>query len=206
MLRENAGLIWSIVRRYCGRGVDSEDLYQLGCLGFLNAGRGFDASFGTQCSTYALPKIAGGIGRFLRDDGTVKVGRGVKERAQTIRYARDRLEHALGREPTLSEIAAETGLAVEYIAVAEIAGNGGVPAAGGGRWPDPGKPAGDGDMEDKMWRSWPPGSHSGARRGEDGVSCAISNLCSGSGRPGLGSPGSDLTGRAPGGGDAAEHF
>ncbi|SMC47670.1 sigma-70 family RNA polymerase sigma factor [Papillibacter cinnamivorans] len=121
MLRENAGLIWSIVRRYCGRGVDSEDLYQLGCLGFLKAVRGFDASFGTQFSTYAVPKIAGEIRRFLRDDGTVKVGRGVKERAQTIRYARDRLEHALGREPTLSEIAAETGLAVEDIAVAEIA-------------------------------------------------------------------------------------
>lgn len=121
MLHDNAGLIWSIVRRYGGRGVDSEDLYQLGCLGFIKAVRGFDASFGTQFSTYAVPKIAGEIRRFLRDDGTVKVGRGFKERAQAIRCARDRLEHALGREPTLSEIAKETDLAVEDIAVAELA-------------------------------------------------------------------------------------
>lgn len=118
MLQENAGLIWGIVRRYYGRGVDPEDLYQLGCLGFLKAVRGFDESFGTQFSTYAVPKIAGEIRRFLRDDGTVKVGRSVKERAQVIRTARDRLEHALGREPTLSEIAGETDLTVEEIAVA----------------------------------------------------------------------------------------
>ena len=73
VLEENAGLIWSIVRRYYGRGVEPDDLYQLGCLGFLKAVRGFDPSFGTQFSTYAVPKIAGEIRRFLRDDGTVKV-------------------------------------------------------------------------------------------------------------------------------------
>lgn len=83
VLEENAGLIWSIVRRYYGRGVEPDDLYQLGCLGFLKAVRGFDPSFGTQFSTYAVPKM--------------------------------------GREPTLSELAAETGLTPEEIAAAETA-------------------------------------------------------------------------------------
>ena len=121
MMEENAGLIWSVVRRYYGRGTDPEDLYQLGCLGFLKAVRGFDPAFGCQFSTYAVPKIAGEIRRFLRDDGAVKVSRGVKERAGTIRQARDRLSHTLGREPTLSELAAETGLEPEDIAAAEEA-------------------------------------------------------------------------------------
>lgn len=121
ILEENAGLIWSIVRRYYGRGVDPEDLYQLGCLGFLKAVRGFDPEFGCQFSTYAVPKIAGEIRRFLRDDGTVKVSRGLKERAGSIRAARDRLSLDLGREPTLSELARETGLEPEEIAAAEDA-------------------------------------------------------------------------------------
>ena len=121
MMEENAGLIWSVVRRYYGRGTDPEDLYQLGCLGFLKAVRGFDPAFGCQFSTYAVPKIAGEIRRYLRDDGAVKVGRGVKERAATIRQARDRLSHTLGREPTLSELSAETGLEPEDIAAAEEA-------------------------------------------------------------------------------------
>ena len=121
VLRENAGLIWSIVRRYYGRGVEPDDLYQLGCLGFLKAVRGYDPAFGTQFSTYAVPKIAGEIRRFLRDDGTVKVSRGVKERAMSIRSARLRLQGRLGREPTLSELSAETGLEPEEIAAAETA-------------------------------------------------------------------------------------
>jgi RNA polymerase sporulation-specific sigma factor len=119
MLEENAGLIWSIVKRYYGRGVDGDDLYQLGCLGFLKAVRGFDPAYGTQFSTYAVPKIAGEIRRFLRDDGTVKVSRGMKERAGTIARARDHLMNEMGRDPTLSEIAAETGLTPEEIAEAE---------------------------------------------------------------------------------------
>ena len=121
LMEENAGLIWSIVRRYYGRGVDPEDLYQLGCLGFLKAVRGFDPAYGCQFSTYAVPKIAGEIRRFLRDDGAVKVSRGVKERGMAIRLARDRLSHALNREPTLSELSQETGLDVEDIAAAEEA-------------------------------------------------------------------------------------
>ena len=121
VLQENAGLIWSIVRRYYGRGVDPDDLYQLACLGFLKAVRGFDPQFGTQFSTYAVPKIAGEIRRFLRDDGTVKVSRGVKERAAAIRMARGRLQSRLNREPTLAELAEETGLEREEIAAAETA-------------------------------------------------------------------------------------
>ena len=120
-IRENAGLIWSIVRRYYGRGADPEDLYQLGCLGFLKAIRGFDLQYGTQFSTYAVPKIAGEIRRFLRDDGAVKVGRGLREQALLILSTRERLLHDLGREPTLSELAEATGLSAEEIATAELA-------------------------------------------------------------------------------------
>ena len=121
ILEENAGLIWSVVRRYYGRGVEADDLYQLGCMGFLKAIRGFDDAYGTQFSTYAVPKIAGEIRRFLRDDGPVKVSRGVKERAASIYAARTRLTAMLGREPALSELAGETGLTVEDIAATETA-------------------------------------------------------------------------------------
>lgn len=121
ILEENAGLIWSVVRRYYGRGVEADDLYQLGCLGFLKAVRGFDDAYGTQFSTYAVPKIAGEIRRFLRDDGPVKVSRGIKERAASIYAARLRLTAELGREPTLSELAADTDLTVEDIAATETA-------------------------------------------------------------------------------------
>ena len=121
MVEENAGLIWSIARRYFGRGCDPDDLYQLGCVGFLKAINGFDESFGTRFSTYAVPKISGEIRRFLRDDGSVKVSRGIKERAQTVRSARFTLEQRLGREPTLSELSEETGMTVEDIAMVETA-------------------------------------------------------------------------------------
>lgn len=117
----NSGLIWSIARRYFGRGVDPEDLFQLGCLGFLKAVEGFDLDFGTQFSTYAVPKIAGEIRRFLRDDGTVKVSRSLKERSAMVRITRQKLTNRLGREPTLSELSAETGLLPEEIATAETA-------------------------------------------------------------------------------------
>ncbi len=119
LITENSGLVWSIARRYFGRGVDPDDLYQLGCLGFLKAVEGFDAEFGTQFSTYAVPKIAGEIRRFLRDDGTVKVSRGLKERAIAIKAARQKLAAQYGREPTLGELSAQTGLSPEEIASAE---------------------------------------------------------------------------------------
>lgn len=121
VLTENNGLIWSIVRRYYGRGVEPEDLYQLGCLGFLKAVQGFDFSYGTCFSTYAVPKIAGEIRRFLRDDGAVKVGRGLREQAQMLYTVRERLRQELGREPVLSELSQATGLEPEEIAQADLA-------------------------------------------------------------------------------------
>ena len=121
LVEENSGLIWSVARRFLGRGTEADDLYQLGCLGFLKAIDGFDVAFGTQFSTYAVPKIAGEIRRFLRDDGAVKISRSIKERAASIKIARGNLIQELGREPTVLEIAERTGFTVEDIATAETA-------------------------------------------------------------------------------------
>lgn len=119
LISENSGLIWSVTKRFLGRGAEADDMYQLACLGFLKAVDGFDLNFGTQFSTYAVPKIAGEIRRYLRDDGAVKVSRGIKERAAAIKTARNQLTLTLSREPTLSEIAEKTGYSIEDIAVAE---------------------------------------------------------------------------------------
>lgn len=121
LVEENSGLIWAVARRYLGRGTDADDLYQLGCLGFLKAVEGFDLAYGTQFSTYAVPKISGEIRRFLRDDGTVKVSRSLKEQASCIRSVRNQLTAALGREPTIAEISRQTGFTPEEIALAETA-------------------------------------------------------------------------------------
>jgi RNA polymerase sporulation-specific sigma factor len=121
LVKEHTGLVWSVTRRFLGRGVEADDLYQLGCLGFLKAVEGFDTEFGTQFSTYAVPKIAGEIRRFLRDDGTIKVSRTIKEHAASIKSMRNHLTTALGREPTIQEIARQTGLTAEEIALAETA-------------------------------------------------------------------------------------
>ena len=121
LVEKNSGLVWSVARRFYGRGVDPEDLYQLGCLGLVKAIRDFDVAYGTRFSTYAVPKIAGEIRRFLRDDGSIKVSRTVKERAAAIRAAKANLEQRLGRSPTLSELTRATGLDPEEIAAAEIA-------------------------------------------------------------------------------------
>lgn len=121
LVKENSGLIWSVARRFVGRGTELDDLYQLGCLGFLKAVEGFDLEYGTQFSTYAVPKISGEIRRFLRDDGAVKVSRSIKEQAATIKSTRSRLTAALGREPTVLEISRQTGFSPEEIALAETA-------------------------------------------------------------------------------------
>ena len=121
LITENSGLIWSVARRFIGRGTESEDLYQLGCLGFLKAVEGFDLNFGTQFSTYAVPKIAGEIRRFLRDDGAIKVSRSIKEQSAAIKITRNHLTSALGREPTVQEISRQIGLSPEEIALAETA-------------------------------------------------------------------------------------
>ena len=112
VLLENSGLIWSIVRRYYGCGVETDDLYQLGCIGFIKAVKGFDLTYGTQFSTYAVPKIAGEIRRFLRDNGAIKVGRSIREKGQALAAARERLRHRLGTDSPEERM-------VEHIALRE---------------------------------------------------------------------------------------
>lgn len=121
LVQNNIGLIWSVARRFFGRGCDPDDLFQLGSVGFLKAVQGFDLSFGTQFSTYAVPKISGEILRFMRDDSQVKVSRSMKENAIKIRRVRAELEQKLGREPTLSEVAQSVGMEPEEVACAETA-------------------------------------------------------------------------------------
>ncbi len=121
LILENNGLIWSVTKRFLGRGAEAEDMYQLACLGFLKAVDGFDLNYGTQFSTYAVPKIAGEIRRFLRDDGAVKVSRTIKERAAVIKAARNHLVNTLEHEPTLNELSEYTGISPEDIAIAESA-------------------------------------------------------------------------------------
>ena len=86
LVQDNSALIYSIVKRFLGRGAEADDLFQLGSIGFIKAVKGYDDSFGTQFSTYAVPKIAGEIKRFLRDDGLIKVSRGIKENAAKVRF------------------------------------------------------------------------------------------------------------------------
>ena len=121
LVSENSGLIWSVTRRFLGRGTEADDLYQLGCVGFLKAVSGFDLEFGTQFSTYAVPKISGEIRRFLRDDGALKVSRTLKEQAAAIKSARNELTLRLGRDPSVMEVSEVTGLTPEEIAMAESA-------------------------------------------------------------------------------------
>jgi RNA polymerase sporulation-specific sigma factor len=121
LVEHNSGLVWSVARRFFGRGVDPDDLFQLGCVGFIKAVRGYDPGFGTELTTYAVPKIAGEIRRFLRDDGSVKVSRAIKERAAAVRKCSGELEQRLGREPAVSEISDVIGLSAEDIAAAQAA-------------------------------------------------------------------------------------
>ena len=121
LVKENMGLIWSVTRRFIGRGVEPDDLFQLGCLGFVKAIEGFDLQYGTQFSTYAVPKIAGEIRRFLRDDGTVKVSRSIKEQSALIQSKRWQLMNLFGREPTLYELSCQLGISTEEIAMIENA-------------------------------------------------------------------------------------
>ena len=121
LIEENSGLIWSVARRYYGRGAEPDDLYQLACVGFIKAVRGFDPALGNAFSTYAVPKIAGEIRRFLRDDGAVKVSRAVKERAVRLRRVQSEWEGANGRPPTVCELAEAAGLTPEEVAACEQA-------------------------------------------------------------------------------------
>ena len=121
LVQDNAPLVWSIVSRYAGRGVESEDLFQLGNIGLIKAIYGFDTEYGTQFSTYAVPKISGEIRRFLRDDGLIKVSRTTKRTAACIARERERLFQQNGREPTVYELAEQLDLSPEEIAVSETA-------------------------------------------------------------------------------------
>ena len=115
----NTGLVWSMVRRFTGRGYEAEDLFQIGSIGLLKAVDRFDLSFDVCFSTYAVPMIAGEIRRFLRDDGMLKVSRSMKELAMRVRSAREALTGELGREPGMDEIAGRVGVSREQ-AVASL--------------------------------------------------------------------------------------
>lgn len=122
LVLDNMGLIWSIVRRFAGRGYDMEDLFQIGSIGLMKAIDKFDLSYEVRFSTYAVPMIAGEVKRFLRDDGMIKVSRSLKEMAMKAKIARESLISSLGREPTVEEIARQIGASKEEVAASMEAG------------------------------------------------------------------------------------
>ncbi len=122
LVTENFGLIWSIVRRFMGRGYEPEDLFQIGCIGIMKAIDKFDMSYEVKFSTYAVPMITGEIKRFLRDDGIIKVSRSIKEMALKVKRVREELVFRFGREPTVEEIADEIGASKEEVAASIEAG------------------------------------------------------------------------------------
>ncbi|HJC48207.1 MAG TPA: RNA polymerase sporulation sigma factor SigF [Candidatus Lachnoclostridium pullistercoris] len=122
LVEENVGLVWSIVRRFGGRGYEPEDLFQIGSIGLLKAIDKFDLSYDVRFSTYAVPMITGEIKRFLRDDGMIKVSRSVKELGMKVGAARESLSGTLGREPTIEEIAGELKVSREEVAASLEAG------------------------------------------------------------------------------------
>ena len=109
LIEKNLGLVHAIVRRFIGRGVETEDLFQIGTIGLIKAIDNFDLSFDVKFSTYAVPLITGEIKRFLRDDGIVKVSRTIKEQGLKLKLLRQSMQVQLGREPTLQELVAESG-------------------------------------------------------------------------------------------------
>lgn len=122
LIENNLGLVHHIVKRFAGRGHDTEDLFQIGTIGLIKAIDKFDLSFEVKFSTYAVPMIMGEIKRFLRDDGMIKVSRTLKENGLKVRVAVEKLTGKLNREPTLAEIAEEAGLGTEEISMALEAG------------------------------------------------------------------------------------
>lgn len=122
LVEENMGLVWSIVRRFSGRGVENEDLFQIGSIGLLKAIDKFDPGYEVQFSTYAVPMITGEIKRFLRDDGMVKVSRPLRELSWKAYAVRERLERENGAEPSLSMIAKELEVTMEELVMAMDSG------------------------------------------------------------------------------------
>jgi len=122
IVKENSGLIWSVVKRFSGRGYEAEDLFQIGSIGLLKCIQKFDMQFEVKFSTYAVPMIMGEIKRFIRDDGIIKVSRPLKELAIKAKYAQDAFAGKNGRQPTINELADEVGAEVEELVVAMEAG------------------------------------------------------------------------------------
>lgn len=118
LVEENVGLIWSIVRRFKNRGVELEDLFQIGSIGLIKAIDKFDTKYDVKFSTYAVPMIMGEIKRYLRDNGMVKVSRSIKELSFKVYHTREAMEKTLDREPTLAEIAQELGVLPEEVVTA----------------------------------------------------------------------------------------
>lgn len=118
VVTNNIGLVWSIVRRFTGRGHELEDLFQIGSIGLIKAIDKFDTSFDVKFSTYAVPMITGEIKRFLRDDGMIKVSRSLKEIASKVRITREVLSARLDREPSIEEISAELDISIDDIIMA----------------------------------------------------------------------------------------
>lgn len=117
LFQENMGLIYSVARRFLGRGVDMEDLFQIGSIGLLKAVDNFDPGFDVKFSTYAVPMIMGEIKRFLRDDGMLKVSRSIKENQYKIYKMREKMEKVLGREPNIRELSKAMNMSVEELAM-----------------------------------------------------------------------------------------
>ena len=115
LFEENVGLVYSVAKRFLGRGVEMEDLFQIGSIGLLKAVDKFDLSYDVRFSTYAVPMIVGEIKRFLRDDGILKVSRSLKESHYRVYQVREVLERKFGREPTLLELSQEMGVPVEEL-------------------------------------------------------------------------------------------
>jgi len=122
LVEANVRLVWSVVQRFMNRGYDPDDLFQIGSIGLIKSIDKFDLSYDVRFSTYAVPMIIGEIQRFLRDDGSVKVSRTLKETGNKIRRAKDALTKILGRSPTVNEIADELEITMEEVIHAEEAG------------------------------------------------------------------------------------
>ncbi|MCA1022732.1 RNA polymerase sporulation sigma factor SigF [Halobacillus litoralis] len=122
LVEKNTRLVWSVVQRYLRRGYDQDDLYQIGCIGLLKSIDKFDLSYDVRFSTYAVPMIIGEIQRFIRDDGSVKVSRSLKELNHKVRAKKEELLKEYGRSPTVQELAEALGMSKEEIVQAEDVG------------------------------------------------------------------------------------
>ncbi|QDP40520.1 RNA polymerase sporulation sigma factor SigF [Radiobacillus deserti] len=121
LVERNVRLVWSVVQRFINRGYDPDDLFQIGCIGLLKSIDKFDLSYDVRFSTYAVPMIIGEIQRFIRDDGSVKVSRSLKETGNKIRKKKDELTKKFGRSPTINELAIELELSPEDVVHAQEA-------------------------------------------------------------------------------------